>query len=223
MERVRSESLAVGIDHAVDLRSTSGFRLDELQTRSTALAAVLAPFPLDQRLQRMRREVPAASSSPRASASRTRLILHATARSTRSTSRSSRSIPAGCFRRPTTSGRRPSAATASASAAFHPQRRRVEALVARRKGINGFCHSIEARQACCGVPQGRAARPRARRRRGLDHRPAGRPVGRRAATSRLASVDAGPRRSSSSIRCSTGRASRSPLRARPRRPVQRAA
>ena len=55
--------------------------------------------------------------------------------------------------------------------AIYPNRAALERLVAKQ-GIDGIYESKRAREACCDVRKTQAARPRARRRRGLDHRPA---------------------------------------------------
>ena len=53
--------------------------------------------------------------------------------------------------------------------AVYPDHSELEALVARQ-GINGFYESARSADFLLPCPQGRAAEPRARRRRGLDHR-----------------------------------------------------
>ena len=142
---------------------------------AATLAAEFGALDLFERLAAIRSASPAGSYSRRASALRTR---RSRTRSFRKASRSRwrRSIPAGCFRKRTKCGRKPSGATASA---FVPWRRSTaRRSPGRPPGHRRFPLLGRGASRLLRGAQGRAARPRARRRRRLDHRHSRRSIGR---------------------------------------------
>jgi len=148
MGRVRSTSVVAGID----TRSTAAddrFPRDALQTRAIELAAALAPLPLEQRLLRMRREVPGTIVFTTSFGLEDQLILHALRQHpvdveivTLDTGRLFPQTHDVWMESERRYGIR--------IRSIYPQHAAVEALVAAQ-GINGFFHSHDARVACCHV------------------------------------------------------------------------
>ena len=147
MERVRSKPIA-----ALDTPLPSArepFPSDELRTRSTALAAALAPLPLDQRLRLMRREVRGPIVFTTSFGLEDQVILHALRQHqidveivTLDTGRLFPETHDVWMESERRYGIR--------IRSIYPQHAAVEALVAAQ-GINGFFHSRDARVACCHV------------------------------------------------------------------------
>jgi phosphoadenosine phosphosulfate reductase len=147
MERVRSKPIA-----ALDTPLPSArepLPSDELRTRSTALAAALAPLPLDQRLHLMRREVRGPIVFTTSFGLEDQVILHALRQHqidveivTLDTGRLFPETHDVWMESEQRYGIR--------IRSIYPQHAAVEALVAAQ-GINGFFHSRDARVACCHV------------------------------------------------------------------------
>jgi phosphoadenosine phosphosulfate reductase len=146
MERVRSKPIA-----ALDTPLPSArepFPSDESRTRSTALAAALAPLPLDQRLHLMRREVRGPIVFTTSFGLEDQVILHALRQHQIDVEIV---IDTGRLFPEThdvwmESEQRYGIRIRS----IYPEHAAVEALVAAQ-GINGFFHSRDARVACCHV------------------------------------------------------------------------
>jgi phosphoadenosine phosphosulfate reductase len=148
MERVRSKPIAARIDTPLP-SAREPFPSDELRTRSTALAAALAPLPLDQRLQLMCREVRGPIVFTTSFGLEDQVILHALRQHqidveivTLDTGRLFPETHDVWMESERRYGIR--------IRSIYPQHAAVEALVAAQ-GINGFFHSRDARVACCHV------------------------------------------------------------------------
>ena len=191
MGTVRSKPISVGIDTRPP-SAREPFPLDELRTRSTALAAALAPLPLDQRLQLMRREVRGPIVFTTSFGLEDQVILHALRQHRIDveivTLDTGRLFPETLRRldgeRATLRHPHPldlSAARRGRSVGRRARDQRLLSFARRARGV---------------LPrsQGRAAQSRARRRRGLDHRPEVGPVGR-APRRRVGQCRLGPRHS----------------------------
>jgi phosphoadenosine phosphosulfate reductase len=147
MARVRSKPIA-----ALDTLLPSArepLPLDELRPRSTALAAALAPLPLDQRLQFLRREVRGPIVFTTSFGLEDQVILHALRQHqidveivTLDTGRLFPETHDVWMESEQRYGIR--------IRSIYPQHAAVEALVATQ-GINGFFQSRDARVACCHV------------------------------------------------------------------------
>jgi phosphoadenosine phosphosulfate reductase len=147
MERVCSKPIA-----ALDTPLPSArepLPSDELRTRSTALAAALAPLPLDQRLRLMRREVRGPIVFTTSFGLEDQVILHALQQHqidveivTLDTGRLFPETHNVWMESEQRYGIR--------IRSIYPEHAAVEALVAAQ-GTNGFFHSRDARVACCHV------------------------------------------------------------------------
>ena len=195
MERVRSKPIA-----ALDTPLPSArepFPSDELRTRSTALAAALAPLPLDQRLQLMRREVRGPIVFTTSFGLEDQAILHAMRQQVpdRRGDRHPRHRPA-CFPRHTTSGGERAALRHRIRSIYPQPRARGRSAWSPRKGSTASLVRVDARKACCHVrkvePLKRALAGAAAWITGLQARP----VATRAAASSCA-MGRGPRHSQS--------------------------
>jgi phosphoadenosine phosphosulfate reductase len=147
MARVRSKPIAAP-DRALP-SAREPLPLDELRTRSTALAAALAPLPLDQRLQFLRREVRGPIVFTTSFGLEDQVILHALRQHqidveivTLDTGRLFPETHDVWMESEQRYGIR--------IRSIYPRHAAVEALVAAQ-GINGFFHSRDARVACCHV------------------------------------------------------------------------